>query len=192
MHVSSGRQLHRLARRACGAVLLGVALGVVGACRPARDDAAAGTPDTPAASPAVLDDADVTILDTIAARHVVAQCSRPGPGPVSGYWVPTRADVAEADAAVLRALAAVASGRTGPVADTTPPRYVRQYAGLVRGTARVLYVNGVARDAIRSQADTTAWRRFAQSACDGGTMFFGAEYDAATGRVGALHFNGPG
>jgi hypothetical protein len=154
-----------------------------------RDDAAADTPAVGSAE-ARLDSATVTILDTLHGREVVSQCSRPSPGPVTSYWVPTPAQVAEADAAVLRALAAVEI--EGARADTGVRRYHRQYAGLVRGGDRLLYVNGIAREAIAAQEDTAAWRTVGQVACDGGAAFFGAEYDPATRRVSALHFNGPG
>lgn len=164
------------------------------ACSAAGDGArrADTAADTPAVAAARFDSATVTILDTLHGRDVVSQCSRPSPGPVTSYWVPTPAQVAEADAAVLRALAAVVMDTTGAQVDTGVRRYHRQYVGLVRGGDRLLYVNGIASEAIAALRDTAVWRTFGQVACDGGSAFFGAEYDPATRRVSALHFNGPG
>ncbi len=186
MHASPGERL----RRRVSLLLL------LAACRPAGD---AGTPaDSPgaAAAPAEVarfDSSTVTILDSVQARMIVSQCSRPSPGPVTAYWMPTPAEVAVADAAVMRALAAVSPDSASPDTGSYQPRaYRRQYAGLVRGGERILYVNGIAVAAAMAQDDTSAWRRRASVACDGGGMFFGAEYDPATRRVGALHFNGPG
>ena len=166
------------------------------ACRPAGDEATRRESSGAASSPAEaarFDSSRVTILDTVQSRTILSQCSRPGPGPVTALRVPTTAEVAEADAAVMRALAVVSRDSNYPDTGSYEPlAYYRQYAGLVRGEARSLYVNGVAVAASMEQEDTTAWRRHARVACDGGSMFFGAEYDAATRRVSALHFNGPG
>ena len=184
MHASPGEHLRRIA--------LVVA---VAACRAGGDTPPADTPRAAPVAAARFDSTMVTILDSLRAGEIASQCSRPSPGPVTAYWVPTREQVAEADAAVLRALAAVpAEGPRAPgdTATLGARAYYRQYAGLVRGDARILYVNGLARETVVAQRDTAAWRTIGQVACDGGASFFGAEYDPATRRVSALHFNGPG
>jgi hypothetical protein len=77
--------------------------------------------------------------------------------------------------------------------------FYRQYVGIVHHNGRrAIYVNGFhgnfaqfhARLTVPGMAiDTLDWRIEAVSACDGGRMFFGIEFDPARSRFSGLKFN---
>jgi hypothetical protein len=161
----------------------------------------------------------VVVLPDTAMPHVLTQCSRAAPRGVSGFWRPTRADVAAAEDAVDRALtraldSVIARDGVGETEWLKRPRagwpeqYLRQYAGLLyRGGRRTIYVNGVAAGWPRelsgrvSHHDTANshpfakpdwWRSNVATVCDGGESFFGAEYDPSSKRVLSFQFNDRG
>jgi hypothetical protein len=83
--------------------------------------------------------------------------------------------------------------------------YYRQYLGITRWNGkRTIYVNGFRRDhleavnSMRRQMrssvpgtalDTVRWRNTPISACDGGAMFFGIEYDPDRNSFARFEFN---
>ena len=163
------------------------------------------------------DGARLVVLPDSTMPHVLTHCSRGAPTGVSGFWRPTHADVAAAEHAVDQALARaldslMARDTTGftewrerPRA-TWPDQYYRQYAGLRYSDGRrTVYVNGFAvgwpNELSRrvTEHDTTGahpfakpdwWRFSAATVCDGGELFFGAEYDPVSKRVLSFQFNG--
>ena len=159
----------------------------------------------------------VAVLPDSAVPHILTQCSRGAPTGVLGFWRPTPADVAVAEEAVDQALAHALDSlmsrdpagytewRERPRA-TWPDQYYRQYVGLrYRDGRRTIYVNGFAvgwpselsrrvaeRDTTGSHPFAKAdwWRFTVATVCDGGAMFFGAEYEPSSKRVLSFQFNG--
>jgi hypothetical protein len=130
-----------------------------------------------------------TVLAGDAARALTRQCSRVSPGPVDDVWTPGEADIARLEAALFLLLA-----REFPEAGLSalPDDYYRQYAGFIIGGRRVIYVNGVHKDAVErvNPNHPFDWRTQAHLICDGGTITFGAEYDPATATFSNFAFNG--
>lgn len=131
-----------------------------------------------------------TTLSGESARQIVLQCSRPAPklASVTGVWTPTRAQLAAFDSALTVHLRArLARERRHPPVSA----YHRQFAGLVIGGRRIVYVNGFAADE-DVRFFPSNWRAEPVSACDGGIGYFGAEYDVERRSLAELHFNGVG
>jgi hypothetical protein len=130
-----------------------------------------------------------TVLTGDAARTLAHQCSRISPGPVEGVWTPTAAqiDALEDQLILLLSRQLEAAGQS-----PSPGDYYRQCAGFVVGGHRMIYVNGVARSTVEpSNLDHPFdWRTNAIGICDGGTITFGAEYDADTHAISNFAFNG--
>jgi hypothetical protein len=124
-------------------------------------------------------------------------CSREAPGR-SGYWAPD----AEIIAGLERALAPALQGALeqeikDPSRRAAAAEYYRQYIGVrIRGR-QVVYINGFHKNFVEHLASTRpeaadGWRFRAVNVCDGGSWFFGAEYDPATRQIANIRFNGPG
>jgi hypothetical protein len=147
-----------------------------------------------------LDAGTAVIIPVQMAPALLDQCTRERPRNVTGFWSPG-ADIVrqmEEDLAPVlhRASREGGSGSTGLNA------YYRQYVGILRDGRRVIYVNGFHRNYVhrylsyndtvhgkRVEQDTAEWRINPVSVCDGGTAYFGIEYDLTTRRFGPLHFN---
>src|SRR5688572_10234427 len=118
-------------------------------------------------------------------------CNRPAPGPAQGTWTP--------DAGTIRRLESVLGGELQAAIDLSsePARkqlaadYYRQYAPLVIAGRRIVYVNGLHSSSVGRQPRFN-WKTTASHPCDGGSLFFGTEYDVATGRLSTIIFNGGG
>ncbi len=132
-----------------------------------------------------------TVLPAGSAADIVRQCSRGTPGPVDGVWTPTSADIVALDRALAPVL--VDALKHSSIPDSLRPpisRYYRQYAGLVVGGKRIIYVNGFDDDILHAYTDSTEWHRTPIVVCDGGEGFFGAEYDPSSLQVRHFQFNG--
>ena len=131
-----------------------------------------------------------TLLSGRQALALTRPCSRPPPGPVSGQWTPSARDLDAFD----MPLTDVLGGQLARANVTAAPRdYDRQYAGLIINGRRVIYVNGVNRDIAERQSDLAHpvdWRNEAIILCDGGSLSFGAEFDAVTHQVTNFAFDG--
>jgi hypothetical protein len=118
------------------------------------------------------------------------QCSRISPGPVTGQWTPSDAQLEAFDVPLTDVL----GGQLNRAGVTTAPRdYYRQYAGFIINGRRVIYVNGVVRSTIDDHPNPDHpfdWRTQAMGICDGGPITFGAEFDAQTHQVSNFAFNG--
>ena len=141
------------------------------------------------AAPAVVPDFIAFLPDSErdAAMH---QCSRPVPEPGERGWTPALEDVEALEAALPAALAARPM-RDAPDWARLNADWRRQYVGLVRGGRRFLYGSFFPRSLVDDD-ETARWRTQAVIVCDGGASFFGVEYDAESGRITHLAFNGPG
>lgn len=141
---------------------------------------AAGCAATPTPSP------DAAILPETAVPALLRQCSRASPRAGEGTWTPAWSDIAALEAALPAALRADSLG--APLAERGAPEgWRRQYVGLVRDGRRIVYGN---LEPARGAGDPS-WRTRPTLICDGGSSFFGVEYDVAARRVVGLAFNGP-
>jgi len=120
-------------------------------------------------------------------------CNRPAPGPIQEIWIPDVATIRRLEAALGPALQeAIDESNIAPEKPHAGDFY-RQYAGFVVGGKRIVYINGLHTTTInQEEARSLRWQRQAISPCDGGMMFFGAEYVVETGTVRNIVFNGGG
>ena len=101
-------------------------------------------------------------------------CSRKGPQNVTAYWELDPVEVARIDRALMKHIARSGlKGRLSLAADG----YVRQFLGLVRDGRRIVYINAFGarggEDEAKARSEFAVW-------CDGGSLFWGIEYDAQT------------
>jgi hypothetical protein len=118
-------------------------------------------------------------------------CNRPAPSPIESIWIPDAATIRRVENALAPALQnAIAVSK---IADTKPAvsDFYRQYAGFIIAGQRIVYINGFhARTVDRGRP--ASWRTQALLPCDGGMLFFGAEFRVDTGVVDKIIFNGGG
>lgn len=126
------------------------------------------------------------------------QCGREVPGPVKGTWKPSDEVIRTLELALAPAFQK-ALDREQTQKRRKPSEYGRQYAGLVIGKKRIVYINGFRQSIIDEaeerhrtylEIDLIPWRTEALCICDGGTAFFGAEYDPGSKRIANIKFNG--
>ncbi len=126
---------------------------------------------------------------------LLRQCSRRVPVVGAGAWSPDAATIAHLERALFPVLQRALDRRVPPGEKLFAEDYYRQYAGVIVGGRRVVYVNGFHREHLALAAWTPArapdWRRIAVNVCDGGAGYFGAVYDPAAQRVESLDFNAP-
>jgi hypothetical protein len=123
-------------------------------------------------------------------------CSREAPAR-TGYWTPGPETIGSLETVLAPALQVALDKKSkDPSRRRAASDYYRQYIGLrVRGR-QVVYVNGFHKSYLEGlsgmRRELADWRTRAVNVCDGGSMFFGAEYDPATRQVANIRFNGPG
>jgi hypothetical protein len=124
--------------------------------------------------------------------------------PVDSLWTPAASDLAALEPRLAERLGAVDAAGTS----AEPPLqvYSRQYLGIYRGGRKLVFIQGVhrhyleinvERDSARDVSRKIDWvtgvfRKRAVSVCDGGQMFFRAEYDVAADAISQFDFNSPG
>jgi hypothetical protein len=124
-------------------------------------------------------------------------CSREAPAR-TGYWAPDSETIASLEVALAPALhRALEREIKDPSRRPATNEYYRQYIGIRIRARQVVYINGFHKNYLDLVATTRpeltpAWRTRAVNVCDGGSGFFGAEYDPATGQVTNIRFNGRG
>lgn len=131
------------------------------------------------------------LLPEAQAAAVVQQCSRAVPR-ITGSWVPSARDLRrlEADLKHLKGQRAAACCSPSAALDDAL-KYYRQYAGVIRGGRRLIYVNGFP-EPPSSGPDAIDWKQTPVIACDGGTSFWGVLYDPESRSFSQLAFNGAG
>jgi hypothetical protein len=146
------------------------------------------------------------VLPLEAGSAVIRQCTRVVPTGVTGFWRPSRVEVAPLEARLPAVVDSVL--RLVYPGDTTRRSagdYHRQYIGISRGPRRTIYVNAFQNDPVETGAravgnpaphprdaalsDTFPWRTQPVDVCDGGTGSFGIEYDPQRRTFGRLEFN---
>jgi len=131
---------------------------------------------------------DAAILPGEMAEGLLRQCSRDAPPMGETTWQPTWNEVERFEAALPGALAA--NPESPDLVDFHPTgEWVRQYVGLVRDGRRFIYGNFAPRFRAGSGIPRMDPSR-PMMICDGGPVFFGAEYDVEARRVTHLAFNG--
>ena len=149
-----------------------------------------------AAAPSAFDPKDGIVLPLDQATAVTHQCSRSSPGPVKGTWLPTAQEIRDLESKLPDALAHALPKRT--LDDIRTHIIARQYAGLVIGTHKTIYVNAFPLhffdEEMRAFPDKPPfdWKHKAVNVCDGGAVFFGVEYDPKTKVFVNFAFNGGG
>ena len=123
---------------------------------------------------------------------MLRQCTRHGPAWTLASWAPTKNQVEEADARLVPLLKRVIPTlqvNGAPVRGVDPRAYYRQYVGVMRGTRRILYINAFIPETAERVREDMHWRTEPRTVCDGGSAFFGAQYDPGKHQFVALDFN---
>jgi hypothetical protein len=124
-------------------------------------------------------------------------CSRDAPAR-AGYWAPDSDTIASLEVALAPALQrALEREIKDPSRRPGTNEYYRQYIGIRIRSRQVVYINGFHknhRERVTTMRPGSAdtWRTRAVNVCDGGSEYFGAEYDPATRQVTNIRFNGRG
>jgi hypothetical protein len=150
-------------------------------------------------TPVALDaDMGVLLHGEQAEWLLVPRCSRRTPVPVDGYWAVSADTIQRLEEALEPVLREAISHRD---LGTTPNDYYRQYAGAIIGGRPMVYISAFHRfvfESARAKPDldrmthATEWRTRAigVTLCDGGPMYWGAEFDPATGEADNVLFSG--
>ena len=151
---------------------------------------AVSKPPTPKPSPPPpsiqISARSVILVGAAAAKTTFHQCSRGTPQEVDGYWTPTVAQARQLDGDIPKTLPVPHSkGGTIKTAD-----YSRQYIGFTRKGQRFVYVNAFSTRSARELKDH--WKTIPVDVCDGGSMFWGMEYDVQKRTFSHLATNGFG
>jgi len=122
---------------------------------------------------------------------LVQQCSRAVPR-ITGTWAPSPRDVRrlEADLRHLKGQRAAACCSQKAQMDDAL-KYYRQYAGVVRGGRKLIYVNGFLH-LPEPGPDAVDWKAQPVIACGGGVDNWGVLYDPDARTFSQLAFNGDG
>ena len=137
--------------------------------------------------PAWARDRQYAILPVSEARAAIDQCSRTAPEHVTAFWLPTAVQVEAAERALpafLRTSGQKTIGRKIVLSE-----YFRQYVGVVVRGKRLIYLNAFPAPASGS-ADARDAQVKAYVVCDGGSAFWGAEFDPATNTFSHFDYNG--
>ena len=139
---------------------------------------------------------DALVLPGSAAVQLLHQCSRPAPSPGEATWTPGAEDIERLESALADAIRPRAEIRRSHYASDpdwarVPLGWRRQYVGIVRGGRRFIYGNFFPRREGELALGEPSWPDTdPRVICDGGAIFFGAEYDVEAGRFTQLAFNG--
>ena len=127
------------------------------------------------------DNKPFVVLPSGEAQAVNRLCSRTGPSVDEG-WVPEEREIKALEAR----LGDVKLERRGVI--PSPFGFYRQYIGIVAGGRRLIYVNAFPADSNLIKN----WKTRLVSVCDGGSAFWGVQYDPAADKVFDLETNGVG
>lgn len=139
------------------------------------------------ALPAWARDRQYAILPVSEARAAIDQCSRNAPEHVTAFWVPTPAQVEAAERALPAYLRT--AGERSTRSKIVLREFFRQYVGVVVRGKHLIYLNAFPAPAPGS-ADARDAQKKAYVVCDGGSSFWGAEFDPATNTFDHFDWNG--
>jgi hypothetical protein len=119
-------------------------------------------------------------------------CNRPTPGPIESIWIPDDVTIRRLENALAPALRTAIQASTIRGVKPDARDFYRQYAGFVVAGQRIVYINGFHATTVRNMPPgrPMQWQTQAVLACDGGMLFFGAEFSLNTGSVEKIIFNG--
>jgi hypothetical protein len=132
---------------------------------------------------------DLAVIFLAADAHkFVKQCSRTSPEAITGFWTPTLSEVSLVEKALPAFVAGKAAGLRHPVS-----AFRRQYAGLISKGRKIIYINALlAAYFEESDRDSNArdWKKQPMMVCDGGSAFWGVEFDLLEKRFQHFSANG--
>jgi hypothetical protein len=133
------------------------------------------------AGPADAEDQHIFVLSPTVGAALLAQCSRPAPQDVDGFWSPTSEQIAELETLLGPYLKSVPLGRSLLPLE----RYHRQYVGFVKGGKLFIYGSFYAY-AVEARREPTE----PIIVCDGGRSFWGIVYSVESKELMELAVNG--
>lgn len=133
-----------------------------------------------------------TLLPPTQARHVLQQCSRETPGPITGVWKVSPKVIAQLEQDLPKLSKLVSRSCCGNgLSVANPTAFYRQYAGVIINGHKYVYINAFRSHPIYARGtDRDRWRSVPELVCDGGSSFWGALYDPETRQFSQLSFNG--
>ena len=125
-----------------------------------------------------------TLLPASEVKSVVKQCSRPSPTEFTDTWQPSKEELKEMESrfAEIRKLKVLECCILGEKIKNPEGDYM-QYAGIVLGGRKLIYINAIPGD------PGDSWKEKAVVICDGGTAW-GVLYDPKTKTFSSLAVNG--
>ena len=123
------------------------------------------------------------ILPTSQGPALIRQCSRGSPADVSGFWNPSLSQVLAVEQRLPELLRK--SGHELKLSDS-----YRQYVGVTSHGKKLIYLNSFPGFALGHSSNRRDWRTTALTVCDGGDVFWGAEFDPADNTFHNVQFNG--
>ena len=166
---------------------------------------------SPQTDAGALDPSLGVVFPAARARDLTTQCSRSASGTVQATWDPDAFQIQQLEQALSAVLLERLAQTQWSGETPRPGDYYRQYAGVVINGRQLIYVNGFHKQFVESTVafidqnranpnqlsafpleyrGANFWQGVPVMVCDGGAMFFGAEYDPATGQFVAFQFNG--
>lgn len=140
-----------------------------------------------------FDPARAAVFTPENATSLARTCSRKSPGPVEGTWMPDPSQIRALEVGLVPVFYEAARAEGGSL---KAGAYTRQYAGLIIGGRKIIYVNASALMRDPSEDDPPFlrkrmnWHEHAFSACDDGRSSFGVEYDVQAGTFRNFEFDG--
>ena len=144
-------------------------------------------------------------IPTPLGRALLKQCTRSTPWGVVRFWAPTQPMLNQVEGRLPTLIDSVLKQVSGSeTARLSAQGYYRQYIGIQRWTGkRTIYINGFHRTNLEAinramaprprnangHTDSLEWRTTPVNVCDGGTLFFGVEYDPEKGTFSRVEFN---
>lgn len=123
-----------------------------------------------------------TILPLSQGPRLTNQCSRPSPTDVTSYWTPS-----VAQAIAIEKLLPKMTPPSGEGIDV--PGSCRQYIGIIVHGKKLIYLNAFPVEEIK-RPDFRDWKIKAIRICDGGSHYWGVEFDPADNTFHHLGTNG--
>lgn len=116
-------------------------------------------------------------------QHVPELAPWGASGPIEGVWTPSAGDIAPLEAQIEDYAKTSDSGAGNPP-PTTLIDYKRQYAGILEGGERKIFVNGFC------WTDGDSWTSQTYIVMDGGDCYFAAVFNVDRQRFERFRFNG--
>ena len=123
------------------------------------------------------------ILPTSQGPALIKQCSRGSPPGVTNFWSPTPEQVIAIEKLLPELLR-----KNHLISHISDSRH--QYVGIVSDGRKLIYLNSFPKDAFAGSSVQLDWKTKAVIVCDGGSAFWGVEFDPADNTFHNLETNG--